>query len=96
MAYRDRCEKPDRDQLPAIILTLRTATVPAVIVARGPQGGRCFVEFFTANFRNPNRYKAYCRATSELFESCEQAGLLLPGPRTGATSPPRSRAQGKA
>ena len=45
----------------------------AVIAARGPQAGRPFVEFFTANIRNPNTRRAYYRATSEFFDWCDQA-----------------------
>jgi len=65
------------DQLPVILLTEASATVPALIAARGPHAGRRFVEFFTANIRNPNTRKAYYRATSEFFDWCERAGLGL-------------------
>jgi hypothetical protein len=51
--------KSDVDQLPAILLTPADAVVPAVIAARGRHAGRRFVEFFTANIRNPNTRKAY-------------------------------------
>jgi hypothetical protein len=39
----------DPDQLPVILLTETSATVPALIAARGHHPGRRFVEFFTAN-----------------------------------------------
>src|SRR5712691_3383505 len=66
------------DQLPVILLTDATsATVPALIAARGQHAGRRFVEFFTANIRNPNTRKAYYRAASEFFDWCDQAGLGL-------------------
>ncbi len=66
------------DQLPVILLTDATsATVPAVIAARGQHAGRRFVEFFTANIRNPNTRRAYYRATSEFFDWCDQARLGL-------------------
>ena len=51
--------------------------VPAVIAARGPHAGRRFVEFFTANIRNPNTRKAYYRAACEFFDWCDQARLGL-------------------
>jgi len=38
---------------------------------------RRFVEFFTANIRNPNTRKAYYRAACEFFDWCDQAGLGL-------------------
>jgi integrase/recombinase XerD len=51
--------------------------LPAVIAARGAHAGRRFVEFFTANIRNPNTRKAYYRATCGFFDWCDQAGLGL-------------------
>ena len=70
--------KPDPDNLPVILLTDATsASVPALIAARGPHAGRRFVEFFTANIRNPNTRRAYYRATSEFFDWCDQARLGL-------------------
>jgi hypothetical protein len=64
--------KPDPDNLPVILLTDATsASVPALIAARGPHAGRRFVEFFTANIRNPNTRRAYYRATSEFFDWCD-------------------------
>ena len=56
--------KPDPDQLPVILLTETSAPIPALIAARGPHAGRRFVEFFTANIRNPNTRRAYYRAVS--------------------------------
>jgi hypothetical protein len=67
----------DSDNLPAILLTEPAAPVPAVIAARGHHAGRRFVEFFTANIRNPNTRKAYYRAAMEFFNWCDQARLGL-------------------
>jgi len=67
----------DPGQLPAILLTETASPVPAVIAARGHQAGRRFVEFFTANIRNPNTRKAYFRAATEFFDWCDQARLGL-------------------
>jgi site-specific recombinase XerD len=67
----------DVDQLPVIVLTETSAAVPAVIAARGPHAGRRFIEFFTANIRNPNTRKAYYRATSEFFNWSDKARLGL-------------------
>jgi integrase len=64
-------------QLPVILLTDTSATVPALIAARGPHAGRRFVEFFTANIRNPNTRRAYYRAVTEFFDWCDQARLGL-------------------
>ena len=41
------------DHLRVIFLTETSATVPALIATRGHHAGRRFVEFFTANIRNP-------------------------------------------
>jgi len=65
----------DSGQLPANLLTETAAAVPAMIAARGHHAGRRFVEFFTANIRNPNTRKAYYRAASGFFDWCEQARL---------------------
>jgi hypothetical protein len=53
----------------------RTASplVPALIVAAGWR----YVEFFTANIRNPNTRRTYARACSRFFAWCEVRGLTL-------------------
>jgi site-specific recombinase XerD len=40
-----------------------------------PDAGKRFVEFFTANIRNPNTRRAYARAAAEFAAWCDQAGL---------------------
>jgi site-specific recombinase XerD len=69
--------KPDSDQLPVILLTEPSATVPALIAARGHHAGRRFIEFFTANIRNPNTRRAYFRAVIEFCDWCDHACLGL-------------------
>jgi site-specific recombinase XerD len=69
--------KPENDQLPAILLTEPVTPVPALIAARGHHAGRRFIEFFTANIRNPNTRKAYYRAACEFFDWCDEARLNL-------------------
>ena len=66
----------DSDNVPAILLTEPAAPVPAIIAARGPQAGR-FVEFFSANIRNPHTRKAYYRAATGFSDWCDQARLGL-------------------
>jgi hypothetical protein len=68
--------KADSDNLPVVLLTLHDASVPALIAARGRHARRRFVEFFTANIRNPNTRKAYYRAACEFFDWCDQARLV--------------------
>ena len=71
------------DQLPAIIppgaLAAPTDTyiVPALIAAACDLAGWRYVEFFTANIRNPNTRRAYARACSRFFAWCEDRGLTL-------------------
>ena len=51
------------------LLTPRTDTyiVPALIADLGEQAGWRYVEFFTANIRNPHTRRAYARACSQFF-----------------------------
>ena len=51
--------------------------VPAVVVAAGKKAGLRFIEFFTANIRNPNTRRAYHRACCGFFRWCESRGLGL-------------------
>src|ERR1700724_466760 len=74
------------DQLPAIIPPAALATptadrelhlVPALIAAAGDAAGWRYVEFFTANIRNPNTRRAYARACGRFFVWCDDRGLTL-------------------
>ena len=51
--------------------------VPAIIADLGYQAGWRYVEFFTANIRNPHTRRAYARACSQFFAWCDQRGLTL-------------------
>jgi site-specific recombinase XerD len=51
--------------------------LPATITAAGPNAGRRFIEFFTANIHNRNTRAAYAHAVSRFFEWCETRGLTL-------------------
>src|ERR1022692_1429258 len=53
------------------------AGVPAVVMAAGEKAGLRFVEFFTANIRNPNTRRAYHRACTDFFRWCGSRGLQL-------------------
>ncbi len=72
-----------QNQLPAIIpsgaLTTPTDTyiVPALIAHAGDAAGWRYVEFFTANIRNPNTRRAYTRACGTFFAWCDDRGLML-------------------
>jgi site-specific recombinase XerD len=73
-------------QLPAIIpsgpsgaltTAIDTHLVPALIAAAGDAAGWRYVEFFTANIRNPHTHRAYARACSRFFAWCHERGLTL-------------------
>ena len=73
------------NQLPAVIpsgvLTTKPDTdrhlVPALIANAGDAAGWRYVEFFTANIRNPNTRRAYARACARFFAWCDDRGLSL-------------------
>lgn len=50
---------------------------PSLILEAGESAARRFVEFFTANIRNPNTREAYARAVSQFLTWCEARGLHL-------------------
>jgi site-specific recombinase XerD len=56
------------------LVSARTAPLPALF-APDTNAARRFVEFFTANIRNPNTRKAYARAASEFAAWCERNKL---------------------
>ena len=51
--------------------------VPALVASLGKPAAWRYVEFFTANIRNPNTRRAYARACSRFFAWCEDRGLTL-------------------
>lgn len=53
------------------------AVVPLLVAASGDTASWRYVEFFTANIRNPNTRRAYARACSQFFAWCEERGLTL-------------------
>ena len=73
-------------QLPAILPPGAVAVaadaelrlVPALIAAAGDAASWRYVEFFTANIRNPNTRRAYARACARFFAWCDDRGLKLP------------------
>ncbi len=51
--------------------------MPVLIAQEGERAGWRYVEFFTANIRNPNTRRAYARACIRFFAWCENRGLML-------------------
>src|SRR4051812_40124733 len=54
-----------------------SAGLPAIIVSAGRRAGLRFLEFFTANIRNPNTRRAYHRACTDFFSWCQSRELQL-------------------
>lgn len=71
------------NQLPAITVPGALANaadshlVPALIANAGDQAAWRYIDFFTANIRNPNTRRAYARACSQFFAWCEERGRAL-------------------
>src|SRR5215469_6552516 len=70
------------DNLPATIQQAEVTSdsralnvVPALIADLGDEAAWRYVEFFTANIRNPNTRRAYARACNRFFAWCEDRGL---------------------
>ena len=66
--------EPTKPHLPATIQQAEVTSdlrasnvVPAIIADLGDQAGWRYVEFFTANIRNPHTRRAYARACSRFF-----------------------------
>ena len=51
--------------------------VPALIAAAGETAAWRYIDFFTANIRNPNPRRAYARACGQFFAWCETRGRTL-------------------
>jgi site-specific recombinase XerD len=49
--------------------------LPALIAAAGESASVRFIEFFTANIRNPHTRRAYARSVAEFLAWCERAGV---------------------
>jgi hypothetical protein len=76
--------EPTSTQLPAPIQQAELATdkravhvVPALIADLGDEAAWRYVEFSTANIRNPNTRRAYLRACNRFLVRCEDRGLAL-------------------
>jgi len=57
--------------------SLGFAGLPTIISAAGERASFRFIEFFTANIRNPNTRVSYGRAVREFCQWCEDRGFAL-------------------
>ena len=62
---------------PAVPAPLPTQLVPDLVVRGGEAAAWRYVEFFTANIRNPHTRRAYARACAAFFAWCAVRGLAL-------------------
>jgi site-specific recombinase XerD len=56
-------------------LSVQPRNSPAIITNGRPELQKRFLEFFTANIRNPNTRKAYARAAGDFLHWCNSRGL---------------------
>jgi site-specific recombinase XerD len=72
-------------RLPSVIVLDQTAVmkaggapvVPAIIAAEGEAASWRYIEFFTANIRNPHTRRAYARACATFLAWCQRRRLAL-------------------
>jgi hypothetical protein len=55
---------------------LRPTALPALAAAAGARASMRFLEFFTANIRNPHTRRAYYRAAEEFLAWCASADVV--------------------
>jgi hypothetical protein len=58
-------------------ITVEASRVPALVAADGSRASYRFLEFFTAQIRNPNTRRAYARAAKEFFDYHILVGRLM-------------------
>ena len=61
----------------AVLVPSDGHVVPALVANLGDAASWRFIEFFTANIRNPHTRRAYARACSRFFSWCKARGLTL-------------------
>jgi len=70
--------------------------VPAIIAAEGEPASWRYIEFFTANIRNPNTRRAYARAGANFLAWCHRRRLALTAIRPFDVAAYVERLQGAA
>ena len=59
-----------------LIVPFTQTTIPALVVAAGERSSMRFLEFFTANIRNPHTRRTYYRAAQEFLAWCATVDVL--------------------
>src|SRR5271157_1375945 len=57
------------------LVPISSPTFPALVAAAGERAKVRFLEFFTANIRNPHTRRAYYRAAEEFLTWCASTGV---------------------
>jgi site-specific recombinase XerD len=57
------------------LVSLSRPTLPVLVAASGRRAGVRFLEFFTAQIRNPHTRRAYARAVTDFLSWCESIGV---------------------
>src|SRR5260370_6708459 len=57
------------------LVPLRASSAPSLVAAAGARASYRFLEFFTAQIRNPHTRRAYARAATEFFDWLEAQGV---------------------
>ena len=65
------------------LVRFRQSTLPELVTVAGERATMRFLEFFTANIRNPHTRRAYARAAEEFLVWCASAGV----PSIGTVQP---------
>lgn len=58
------------------LILIGESLVPPALFTPTPAASKRFIEFFTANIRNPNTRKVYARSAVEFAAWCETNGLI--------------------
>ncbi len=59
----------------ALVASSTSPAIPVLVAAAGDRAGTRFLEFFTAQIRNPHTRRAYARAVGEFLAWCETRGV---------------------
>ena len=62
---------------PGALMPASPDLVPALIADAGENATWRYIDFFTANIRNPNTRRAYARACATFFAWCDERGRTL-------------------
>ena len=84
MYHKGRYDTPEIMSKPTSIALVKPSVsgptgvlLPSIVADAGERAGRRYVEFFTANIRNPNTRAAYARAIGDFFAWLDERGVTL-------------------